>query len=164
MDRKLTVRSIIGNLDIAVAAVMLVILIALTFGGVVMRYIVGRPLTWLEEVQLACMVWIVFAAGGAAFRTGNHVAIEILVDMMPKGLQRAMDYIIGILMLLLLGYLFLQSVGFVKLFISSGRSTSMLNIPYAVIYGIAPVSYIVMLVSYFCAVANKKTRVVSVDE
>lgn len=139
----------IGNLDVAVASIMLIILVALTFGGVIMRYVVGRPLTWLEEVQLACMVWIVFAAGGAAFRTGNHVAIEILVDAFPAKLQKAMEYVIGIIIVLIIGYLFIQSIGFVKLFISSGRSTSMLKIPYALIYGIAPVSYIIMLISYF---------------
>lgn len=144
-----TVWKVIGNLDVAVAAVMLIILVALTFGGVIMRYVIGRPLTWLEEVQLACMVWIVFAAGGAAFRTGNHVAIEILVDAFPRELQKVMEYIIGIITVLIIGYLFIQSVGFIKLFISSGRSTSMLKIPYALIYGIAPVSYIIMLISYF---------------
>lgn len=142
----------IGNLDVAVAAIMLIILVALTFGGVIMRYVIGRPLTWLEEVQLACMVWIVFAAGGAAFRAGNHVAIEILVDAFPQELQKAMEYIIGIITVLIIGYLLIQSVGFVKLFISSGRSTSMLKIPYALIYGIAPVAYMSMLTSYFYTV------------
>lgn len=116
-----------------------------------MRYLVGRPLTWLEEVQLACMVWIVFAAGGAAFRTGNHVAIEMVVDAMPKKAQKIMEYLIGVVVVLVIGYLFIQSIGFVKLFISSGRSTSMLNIPYALIYGVAPVSYIIMIISYFYA-------------
>ena len=64
-----SLKTILGNLDIIVASVTLIVLIALTFAGVVMRYIVGQPFTWLEEVQLFCMVWIVFAAGGAAFRT-----------------------------------------------------------------------------------------------
>lgn len=152
MGKNKTVRKALGNLDVAVAAIMLIILVSLTFGGVIMRYVVGNPLTWLEEVQLACMVWIVFAAGGAAFRTGSHVAIEILVDTFPDGLQRAMKYFIGAIMVLIIGYLFIQSLGFVGLFLSTGRSTSMLKIPYALIYGIAPVSYIAMLVSYFYTV------------
>ena len=64
--------SILMNLDIAVASVILAILIVLTFFGVIWRYIFNAPFTWLEEVQTSCMVWIVFAAAGAAFRTGNH--------------------------------------------------------------------------------------------
>ena len=147
-------RRALGSLDTAVASVMLVTLVALTFGGVIMRYIVGKPLTWLEEVQLACMVWIVFAAGGAAFRSGGHVAIEILADLLPPRARRVLEVFIGLTVTAILGYLLVQSVGFTRLFLSSGRSTSMLKIPYALIYGIAPVSYAVMLISYY---ASKKS-------
>lgn len=63
---------------------ILALLIVLTFAGVIWRYIFHAPFTWLEEVQTSCMVWITFAAAGAAFRTGNHVAIEMIVDLMPK--------------------------------------------------------------------------------
>ena len=69
MKEQSALKKIAGNLDIIVAGIALIVLIALTFAGVVMRYIIGQPFTWLEEVQLFCMVWIVFAAGGAAFRT-----------------------------------------------------------------------------------------------
>ena len=60
--------SLLLNLDIAIASTVLALLI-------------------LEEVQLACMVWVVFAAGGAAFRTGNHVAIEMIVPFPAEGAE-----------------------------------------------------------------------------
>ncbi len=56
--------------------------------GVLMRYIFNNPFTWEEELQLACMVWITFLAAPAAFRTKSHVAIEILVDALPKSLEK----------------------------------------------------------------------------
>lgn len=49
----------LGDLDIIVAAAVLSVLIVLTFMGVIWRYLFKAPFTWLEEVQLACMVWIV---------------------------------------------------------------------------------------------------------
>lgn len=143
--------SILGNLDIAVASITLVVLVALTCYGVLMRYAVGKPLTWLEEVQMACMVWIVFAAGGAAFRTGNHVAIEMVVDLFPKKIQKLIEALISVVVVAVIAYLFWQSIGFIGMFVKSGRSTSMLKIPYTLIYGIAPVSYVLMIVSYFYA-------------
>lgn len=76
--------SFLANLDVIIASVILALLIVLTFAGVIWRYIFHAPFTWLEEVQTSCMVWITFAAAGAAFRTGNHVAIEMIVDLMPK--------------------------------------------------------------------------------
>ena len=144
--------SILMNLDIAVASVILAILIVLTYFGVIWRYIFNAPFTWLEEVQTSCMVWIVFAAAGAAFRTGNHVAIEMIVDMMPEKLQKIMEWLISVVVVVVIGYLFIQSLGFIQIFLKSGRSTSMLKIPYAWVYGIAIVSYVDMIISYFYSI------------
>ena len=141
--------SILANLDFIIAGAVLAILIALTFLGAIWRYVFKAPFTWLEEVQMAAMVWIVFAGAGAAFRTGNHVAIEMIVDLMPAKLQKFMDIIISVVVVVVIGYLFVQSLGFIQMFVKSGRSTSMLNIPYAAIYGIAIPAYIDMIVSYF---------------
>ena len=146
--------SFLSNLDIWIAAVVLSILIILTFAGVIWRRVFGSPFTWLEEVQLACMVWIVFAAGGAAFRTGNHVAIEMVYDMLPKKAQKVVSILISVVLVLTLGYLFMQSLGFLQIFMKSGRSTPMLHIPYLYIYGIAPVSFVVMIVSWFYSLAK----------
>lgn len=143
--------SILANLDVLVAALVLTILITLTFLGVIWRRAFGAPFTWLEEVQLACMVWIVFASAGAAFRYGNHVAIEMVVDMMPQKLQKFFTVIISIVVVAVISYLFIQSIGFIQLFIKSGRTTPMLEIPYTFIYGIAPVSFILMILNYFYA-------------
>lgn len=140
---------IVKNLDIFVAVVALIVLVGLTSSGVIMRYIVGKPYTWLEEVQLFCMVWIVFGAGGAAFRTGNHVAIEMVVEMLPKSIQKVVEIIIDLVVFFVISYLLIQSIRFVGVFVSSERSTSMLKIPYTLIYGIAPVSYLLMIISYF---------------
>lgn len=142
----------LANLDIIVASLILFAMIVLTFLGVIWRYVLHAPFTWLEEVQMACMVWIVFAAAGAAFRTGNHVAIEMIVDMLPVKVQKVMEILISFVVVAVVGYLFIQSLGFIGIFIRSGRSTSMLKIPYAVIYGIALVSFADMIISYFYSV------------
>ena len=144
-------KSVLCNLDIVVASVVLAILIVLTFAGVPFRYVFNKPFTWLEEVQLACMVWIVFAAAGAAFRSGNQVAIEMVVDMLPKKLQKVVEVLISVIVVAVLGYLLYQSFGYLEIFVRSGRSTPMLKIPYVFIYGIAPVSYVLMVISYFYA-------------
>ena len=144
-------KNVLCSLDTIVASIVLAILIILTFAGVPFRYILGAPFTWLEEVQLACMVWIVFAAAGAAFRAGNQVAIEMIVDLMPKKMQKAVTVFISVVVLAVVGYLFYQSLGYINVFLKSGRATPMLKIPYALIYGIAPVSYVMMVNSYFYA-------------
>lgn len=139
------------NLDTIVASIVLALLIILTFAGVPFRYLFGAPFTWLEEVQLACMVWIVFAGAGAAFRAGNQVAIEMVVDLFPKSVQKIVQVFISLVVVAVLAYLFHKSLGFINIFVRSGRSTPMLKIPYTLIYSIAPISFVLMVISYFYA-------------
>ena len=146
--------AILMNIDIVVASIILAILIVLTFLGVVWRYIFNAPFTWLEEVQTSCMVWIVFAGAGAAFRSGNHVAIEMIVDLMPKSMQKIMEILISIVVVVVIGYLFMQSIGFIQVFVKSGRSTSMLHIPYIVVYGISLFSYVDMVISFIYSILH----------
>lgn len=151
MNKKNKLLSILANFDVVIAGLVLAILVLLTFLGVVWRRAFGAPFTWLEEVQLACMVWIVFASAGAAFRFGNHVAIEMIVDLMPQKIQKVFSIFISVVVVAVISYLFIQSIGFIQLFIKSGRTTPMLGIPYTLIYGIAPVSFILMISNYFYA-------------
>ena len=148
-ENKFSLKSCLANLDLMIAGTVLAILIVLTFAGVIWRYFLGKPFTWLEEVQTACMVWIVFSAAGAAFRMGNHVAIEMIVDLMPKALQKVMTILISVVVVAVLGYLFDKTIGFIQIFLRSGRATSMMKIPFWLIYGIAIPAYIDMIVSYF---------------
>lgn len=150
-ENESSLKSIIFNLDLVIAAVCLTILIILTFLGVIWRYFLQAPFTWLEEVQLACMVWIVFLAAGPAFRAGSHVAIEMIVDMMPEALQKVVTVLISAVVVAVIGYLFQQTMGFVEVFLESERATSLLEIPYWMIYGIALPAYVDMLISYFYA-------------
>lgn len=151
--------SFLGNIDIIVAGIMLAILIILTFLGVIYRYVLAAPFTWLEEVQTSCLVWIVFAAAGPAFRYGNHVAIEMFVDLMPKSMQKVMTVLISAIVVIVLAYLFKETLGFIAIFARSGRATSMLKIPFSLIYGIALVSYVDLLISYFYSLyANVKSE------
>lgn len=158
MNKK--VKNTLINIDSIVASVMLILLIAFTFTGVIWRRVFNAPFTWMEEVQLACMVWIVFTGASVAFRTGGHVAIEMVVDLLPKPIQKVVEVIISAIVVFVLAYLFIQSIGFIKLFLRSGRSTSILGIPYALIYGIAPVSLVSMVFNYFYSKKNKEVDVI----
>ena len=151
-ENKFSLKSCLANLDLMIAGTVLAILIVLTFAGVIWRYFLGKPFTWLEEVQTACMVWIVFSAAGAAFRMGNHVAIEMIVDLMPRALQKVMTILISVVVVAVLGYLFDKTIGFIQIFLRSGRATSMMKIPFRLIYGIAIPAYIDMIVSYFYSI------------
>lgn len=137
------------NIDIAIASVALILIVGVTFLGVIMRYVVGKPFGWTEEVQAFLMVWIVFTAGGAAFRTGNHAVIEMVVELFPPAIQKLTKIFVSIVVTGVLLYLCYTSILYLQLFIQTGRTTAILRIPFTLIYGIVPVSCILQIINYY---------------
>ena len=51
MDKKMNWKITLLNLDVVIASAAMVLLVGLTFSGVIARYLIGRPFGWIEEVQ-----------------------------------------------------------------------------------------------------------------
>lgn len=139
---------VLNAIEVTILVAVLAFLIGGTFAGVIMRYMVNHPLVWLEEIQLASMVWIAFLGASLAFRLKGHVAIEIVVDYLPRQARAVAEVLIGVVIYAVLAYLLVRSLGFIEMFVATDRRTPILGIPYAVVYGIAPVSVVLMAASY----------------
>ena len=83
--------NLLRNADVLAACGALVLLVGVTFFGVIMRYCLGDPFVWQEEVQLALIIWVVFLGGRYAFVCGNHAAIDVIVEMFPEKLQKILE-------------------------------------------------------------------------
>lgn len=139
-ENNLNWKFILLNLDVVIASVAMCVLVALTFMGVIARYIVGSPFTWIEEIQAAMIIWVIFGAAGAAFRTANHAAIEVFYDFFPSIIKKFLNILILIITVCTLLYLGYYSIQYMKIFIRSGRTTAVLHISFVLIYSIVPVS------------------------
>lgn len=138
---------ILINLDFVITGIALIILIACTIWGVVRRYVLGAPIIWLEEVQMGCVVWVVFIGAGAVFRNGGHIAIEILVETLPKKVQKIITIFSAVFVGTLLIFLMVQGAALVRQMSSSYRMTSILRMPYSAIYSAMPVGCFLMLIN-----------------
>jgi TRAP-type C4-dicarboxylate transport system permease small subunit len=61
------------------------------------RFVLNRSLSWSEEFQIYCHVWIVFLAIPIAYRRGAHLAIESFRARLPRGAGGAFDLAIELL-------------------------------------------------------------------
>jgi TRAP-type C4-dicarboxylate transport system permease small subunit len=153
MNKRL--RQILVNLDLIISCTMLAALVLYTFFGVVMRYFIKRPIIWGEEFQLFCIVFIIFFGAGAGFRTGSHVAIDIVVDRFPRNVQRIFECVIYAITMLVFIYFALQSAAFVRQMYATERSTDILNIPSFLTYSAFPLGCVLMMVNYTATVYRK---------
>ena len=134
-------KNILNNLDSIVAGSVFIFMLLFTVASVFMRYIVGRPFIVTEEIQLWCMVWLVFFGIVVVSRQGSHIAIDIIVDSLPEKIRRIVETIIYLLTLAIMGYVLYQGIMYVQHMIVHDRKTIMLGVSYGIIYGAVPVSF-----------------------
>lgn len=69
------------------AAFALFVLVVVTIGAVFMRYFIGQPLQWTEEMSGMLMIWVVMLGGVVAERDRAHLTIPFLMEMLPGQTQ-----------------------------------------------------------------------------
>lgn len=89
----------------AEALIVLLFAVVVLVGGmqVLSRYGFNASLSWSEELQRYGLIWIVFLALVAGYRRGAHIGMNLLVDRLPRVVQRAMGWVVDYLWLTLGG-------------------------------------------------------------
>ena len=148
MQKKMSWKAKLLNIDVVIASAAMITLVALTFAGVIARYIVGSPFGWIEEIQAAMIVWVIFAAAGAAFRTANHAAIEIFYEMFPSYIRKLLDILILVVTVFTLLFLAKTCMDYIKVFMRTRRATAVLHIPFVKIYCMVPAACVWQIFNY----------------
>ena len=95
------------KIAVLLSAVILFVVFCLVFGGVVLR-MSGFNFSWTEELSRWCLVSICFLGASAALKQKMHVAVNMLVDMLPLRLGKilvAIAYVlVGTLLVYATGY------------------------------------------------------------
>lgn len=78
---------------VAIAAMSLVIP-----WGVYARYVLGTGSNWPEPVAVLLMVVFTFFGAACGYRAGAHIAVGMLVDRLPAGVQAVLVRVVDLLM------------------------------------------------------------------
>jgi len=75
-------------------AVLLAATITVTLLQVVFRYGVESSLSWSEELARYLFIWLIFLGSASAVRRGQHMAVDVLVLLVPSGLRRLLAILV----------------------------------------------------------------------
>lgn len=67
--------------------------------GIFTRYVLGTGSQWPEPISILLMVVFTFFGAAAAYRAGSHIAVAMVTERLPTGLQRLAIRLIDLLML-----------------------------------------------------------------
>jgi TRAP-type C4-dicarboxylate transport system permease small subunit len=118
------------------------------FGGALTRYFTGTGFTVFQELPPMLMPWLVFPVAGCLLRTGGHITVDFLPDMVGERGNRILR-VVGSLIVVAAGITFIVAgLKAVALFRMMGQMTEMeFSFPIWWIYLSFPVGF-AMLVSF----------------
>lgn len=86
-----------------VVAAALAAVFAIVFANVVGRYVFNNSFAWVEELARHLMIFGAFCGAGLALREGRLVALELLADIMPAPIGKAIRWFGVVVMLVFMG-------------------------------------------------------------
>lgn len=89
------------RLCIWIAGISIVIMSAVIPWGVYARKVLGTGAAWPEPVAILCMVIFTFFGAAASYRAAGHIAVMMLVERLPGGVQRALSHVVNALMVVI---------------------------------------------------------------
>lgn len=78
---------------------LLMIMLAVCFLSVIMRYVFNSPLVWSEEVILSALIWFGFLCISIGVKNDEHIAIEGVYNKLPLKAQKCCDVFRHVLLL-----------------------------------------------------------------
>ncbi len=127
MKKKITLKSILLNLDAIITCVTLSLCTILVNANIFSRYLFNTPIYWAEEVATSLFIWTVFVGSAYAYRNHSHLGVDILVKMLPGKAKKVTQFIVSIIEIAVLAMLTYVSAQYVKN--SWNRVTDVLMMP-----------------------------------
>lgn len=97
------------------------------------RYILNDSLAWTEEIARYGLMWITFIGGAIVVRKNTHIAVEVLLHMLPAGAARALLGFIDFVKLWFLALLaYFSTIILERMHI---QRMTVIELPMSIVYG-----------------------------
>ncbi|WP_207101642.1 TRAP transporter small permease [Paracoccus shandongensis] len=87
---------LVATLASAIGGVLIAILVGVTALAVFMRYVMGAPFQWTEEISGFLMIWIIMLGAISCEWRRQHLTIDFAVGALPSGPRRAIEIVVGL--------------------------------------------------------------------
>ena len=103
----------LAQLERWASRIIVVGFVGLITANVAMRYIVGRPIIYAEELAAILLVWLAFIATSISIESRAQIGVTLLVDSFSVPFRKAVDLVVWILIALMLALLLKAGIAWV---------------------------------------------------
>jgi len=114
--------------------------------AVIMRYFLKSPLVWGDELAKYSLVYMTFIGASVALRDKGIAAMELLVEKLPLNSRKISAIIVYIMEVVLLAFLFYNSIMLLNENSVQNQISPALQIPMSLIYLSLPIGMGLMVI------------------
>ena len=122
-------RYLLGKIEDIIFAICMIIMTSLTFANVIARYVFSASFSFSEEITTYLFVMLSLIGSAAAARRKAHLGFTAILDLLPKGLQRAIQTMSYALATFFSAALFWYGISMVQSQIFHGQVTAGMQWP-----------------------------------
>lgn len=137
----------VNNLLNWTVGILMGAIFVLLIGQVFYRYVIHASLSWSEEAARFLTVWTVFLGVAIALRTKSLIAVEVVVQFVPKKIESIFRILVLLFSLFLVGYLIY--LGIELCLDATNQNSTALGIPMWIPYASIPVGSFFTLLNIF---------------
>lgn len=138
-----------------VMVILTVLMVGLVSYQVFERYVLHYTPPWSEELSVYLMIWFGIIGIAAGVRRDSHMALHFFADLMPKPVQRLLNYVKYVLTLVYVSVLTVEGLNMVDLTMS--QKSPAIGLPVGFVYLALPVSAVIMAI-FIVELAVKEWR------
>lgn len=132
---------LIGYINQSIAAFGISAGVAVAFTNVVARYIFNASFTWAAELTIFLFLWSVFFGAAYCFKKDAHIAVTIVLDLVPSKVAKVMLIISHVVSLVFLAAVSYFGYEYLLLVIDLEETSIDLGIPMWIPYLVIPVAF-----------------------
>ena len=120
------------------------------------RYVLNDSLGWTEEIARMLLIVMTYAGAVVCAQTSEHIQVDLILETLPDGVQRALERLYNIVAALFFAFLAWTAAKFA---LSTRLMMSSIEIPKSIIYWFCAAALAVMALHYLLQVfSNSGTQ------
>lgn len=136
------ISKIIGFINQTIAVIGITAGVAIAFTNVVARYAFDASLVWATELTIFLFLWSAFFAAAYCFKKDAHIAVTVVLDIVPSHIAKPMlliSHIVTITFLIAVSYFGYEYLLLVHEI--DERSIDLWDMPMWIVYLVIPVAF-----------------------
>jgi TRAP-type C4-dicarboxylate transport system permease small subunit len=133
-----SVVDILNRILLVISIIVLSATVIVIIYQVFARQVLSSSPAWTEEASRVLFVWVSFLGVAYGFKERLHIAVGVVVNMLPEKVQHVFDYFAKVL---IIGFgVIMMYYGWQFSVLTSSSTMPATGLPSSVMYGIIPVS------------------------